>query len=289
MFFPLKVWANSPDFSIPGLPVLPGPPPEIVVSAPQTDLSVGETLQLTVEEIQEDGSRITITSDPETSFSLIDANENRVTVSSSGLLTAIERGNPSVMVFFKDVAQSNILNFHVRLPDDADDDGMTDAFETLHGLDPNDPADAELDSDGDGLTNLEEFEQGADPNSIDTDGDGFSDSEEVSLAMDPSSPDEFLTIPAHLLLDQNCMVSVLNRTAQVNPDGTFTINNLPCLNCPLGAAPVVVFRARAVCRHQGRNLFGQSDFLVNVPGEIIDVGVIKFFADQPAPLSLDYA
>ncbi|MBX3746548.1 MAG: lamin tail domain-containing protein [Verrucomicrobiae bacterium] len=46
---------------------------------------------------------------------------------------------------------------------DTDFDGMPDEWELAHGLDPNNPADAHLDSDGDGLTNLEEYLAGTDP------------------------------------------------------------------------------------------------------------------------------
>ncbi len=40
---------------------------------------------------------------------------------------------------------------------DADQDGMPDAWETAHGLNPKDPSDATLDRDGDGYANIEEF------------------------------------------------------------------------------------------------------------------------------------
>jgi len=44
---------------------------------------------------------------------------------------------------------------------DTDHDGISDAWETAKGLNPNNAADALLDSDGDGYTNLEEFLNGS--------------------------------------------------------------------------------------------------------------------------------
>jgi len=48
-------------------------------------------------------------------------------------------------------------------PADRDHDGMPDAWETQHGLNPGDPADGSTDADGDGYTNLEEFLNDTDP------------------------------------------------------------------------------------------------------------------------------
>ncbi len=48
-------------------------------------------------------------------------------------------------------------------PADTDKDGMPDAWEISHGLNPNDPADANADPDKDGYTNLEEYLNGTDP------------------------------------------------------------------------------------------------------------------------------
>jgi hypothetical protein len=46
---------------------------------------------------------------------------------------------------------------------DTDADGMPDAWEVKYGLDPNAPADAELDCTGDGYTNIEKYINGIDP------------------------------------------------------------------------------------------------------------------------------
>ncbi len=48
-------------------------------------------------------------------------------------------------------------------PEDRDSDGLPDAWERQHGLDPTNPADQRLDADGDGYTNLEESLNGTDP------------------------------------------------------------------------------------------------------------------------------
>ena len=46
-------------------------------------------------------------------------------------------------------------------PRDTDQDGMPDAWEEAHGLDPRDPDDRNLDPDSDGFTSLEEYLAGA--------------------------------------------------------------------------------------------------------------------------------
>jgi hypothetical protein len=49
-------------------------------------------------------------------------------------------------------------------PADADADGMPDAWEKSHGLDPSDRSDAVKDTDHDGYTSIEEYLNGTDPN-----------------------------------------------------------------------------------------------------------------------------
>ena len=50
-----------------------------------------------------------------------------------------------------------------EVPADADHDGMPDAWEKEHGLDPAQAADNRLDADGDGYTNVEEYLNGTNP------------------------------------------------------------------------------------------------------------------------------
>jgi hypothetical protein len=65
-------------------------------------------------------------------------------------------------ITFARVEEAWLLN-----PDiDTDKDGLPDAWELLHNLNPNNPADATLDTDGDGSNNLEEYLAGTDPTNV---------------------------------------------------------------------------------------------------------------------------
>lgn len=67
---------------------------------------------------------------------------------------------------------------------DLDEDGMYDAWEVQHGLNPN-LNDALQDADLDGLTNLQELNASSNPMLADSDGDGASDGSEVNAGTVP--------------------------------------------------------------------------------------------------------
>ncbi|WP_428820433.1 leucine-rich repeat domain-containing protein [Microbulbifer sp. MCCC 1A16149] len=69
--------------------------------------------------------------------------------------------------------------------EDADNDGLPDAWEAANGLNPTDAGDAYGDSDGDTLDNMSEFAMGTSPTAADTDDDGIDDNVESDLGLNP--------------------------------------------------------------------------------------------------------
>lgn len=85
-------------------------------------------------------------------------------------------------------------------------------------------------------------------------------------------------LPAFAQLNENCTVSVLNRTARVQPDGSWTLPNVP--------ASFGEVRARVTCRPQGISLFGQSDFFAVPSDASVEVNTITFATPALVPTSL---
>ena len=94
------------------------------------------------------------------------------------------------------------------------------------------------------------------------------------ILQSPASP-----VQAQDLLNENCTISILNRTAQVQPDGSWRIDNVPA---NFGAV-----RARATCVEGGVTLSGQSGLFV------VEAGIANGFdarivlgAVDPIPAAL---
>ena len=79
-------------------------------------------------------------------------------------------------------------------------------------------------------------------------------------------------------LDQNCVVSVLNRTVQVNADGSWQLPNIP--------AGFGLVRARATCVEGGTTTFGQSDFFSIQANRMNAIPPILLGNTTPIPIAL---
>ncbi|MBL4671047.1 MAG: hypothetical protein JKX81_02210, partial [Arenicella sp.] len=115
------------------------------------------------------------------------SNPEIATVSPNGFVTGLKNGQVIISARHEGALAS--VKIDVLFPEDAVGDGLPDSYEIANGLNPNDAADASLDSDNDGLTNLEEFLLGTSPIFQDTDGDNISDFDEVQNGTDPLDPD----------------------------------------------------------------------------------------------------
>ncbi len=85
--------------------------------------------------------------------------------------------------------------------------------------------------------------------------------------------------PAQAQLNENCVISILNRTAQVQPDGSWRIANVP--------ANFGALRARATCVEGGVTVSGESS-LITVQGGIsngFDAEIVLGAVD-PTPATL---
>lgn len=79
-------------------------------------------------------------------------------------------------------------------------------------------------------------------------------------------------------LDDNCVVSILNRTIQVDKDGSWSMPNVP--------STMGQIRARATCVRNGATTSGQTDYFNITNNGITEVGEIKFGSLDPIPTAL---
>lgn len=80
-------------------------------------------------------------------------------------------------------------------------------------------------------------------------------------------------------LDENCVVSILNRTARVQADGTWRIDNVP--------ATFEKARVRVTCVRDGVTTSGQSDFITFEPGIVNGFSPVGLGLFDPIPDRLE--
>ena len=106
---------------------------------------------------------------------------------------------------------------------DADHDGMDDAWEIAHGLNPT-LNDRNGDPDADGLTSIQEYILGTDPNSADTDKDGIPDKAEAQAGLDPLHNDALLDFDHDGVSNLEEYLQGRSMTKGAVPDTTGAVN-----------------------------------------------------------------
>lgn len=81
-----------------------------------------------------------------------------------------------------------------------------------------------------------------------------------------------------VVLDESCIVNVLNRTVPVRPDGGWSMPNIPSF---MGQV-----RARVTCIRDGQTISGQTGFFSVVRNGVTRTGEFAFATPDPAPTSL---
>ena len=152
---PMAIVPNG-AFSVPLITLGASIPPVLttIAVAPDSALlnTVGATTQINVIGTFADGTHGNESAGAATTYQV--SNPAIASVSSTGLLTALGAGVVTITVRDDGLVATTSVNINGLI--DTDGDGMPDAWEIAHGLNPYDPTDAGLDPDNDGLTNLQE-------------------------------------------------------------------------------------------------------------------------------------
>lgn len=159
-------------------------PINLSVAAPASGITqAGATLQLSVTARYADGTTKDVTAGSNgTKYTI--SNPAIALVSADGLVQSLTSG--AVLVQATLEGTSGLFAMQLTLTTvDTDGDGIPDAWEVAHGLNPNSPTDAFEDPDRDDLSNLDEFRNGTDPRKADSDGDGLPDGLEVAESTSP--------------------------------------------------------------------------------------------------------
>ncbi len=84
---------------------------------------------------------------------------------------------------------------------------------------------------------------------------------------------------AAVVLDESCVINVLNRTIQVDKHGGWSLPNVPSF---MGRV-----RARATCVRNGETLSGESDYFTVIQDGVVQTPEIKFEEIEPVPVKLE--
>src|SRR5215469_2108220 len=273
LFSPLLVRGQDAD---PNAASLVPVPTSLAVIIDKNVILVGQSAQLSVIGTFADGSQRDLSAST-TGTVYVSNDPGRASVSSEGTITALSSGD--VLITSKNAGVEKDINISIRPANQRFGDGIPDEWKTAHGLDVNDPNVANEDPDHDGLTNLQEYLLGTDPNNPDTDGDGIPDGVEVALGTDPTNPnDPPPSSPIRLKLG-NCTATLLNRSIEISPDGTFAIPNVP--------VDQGFYRVRILCKNANQtSTEAASAFLTLVPNGETLVGPLTVGNVTPAPVSI---
>lgn len=166
---------------VPVVTLQPGYTVELSWAMPQQDASVGRVSGFHVYRSIDGVNFTRLTTSPVASTSFADSGfDGGNTYYAISLVYA---GAPQL--------ESSLLSANSLVIGDGDGDGMSAAFEDLHGLNDENEADAAGDKDGDGLSNLAEFQYGTNASESDSDGDGHTDPDEIDAGTDPLDTEDY--------------------------------------------------------------------------------------------------
>jgi uncharacterized repeat protein (TIGR01451 family) len=178
----ISLFAVPPDIDI-AMGFQEPMPVALRVDSPLSSLTAkGQSVRLTATAVLPDGTTKDVPGPSQGTF-WVSSNPEIATVNAEGLVQAVARGVVIIQANNEGVVGAVTIN--LVIPNDADNDQMTDEFERANGLNPNDASDAGQDRDSDGLSNLQEFRLNTNPRSPDSDGDGLLDGDEVVRSTNP--------------------------------------------------------------------------------------------------------
>ena len=241
----------------------------------QTLLDPGQNAGITVTGHFEDGTTLDLTGGA-LGTEYLPLADGIVTVNANGLVTAVAPGTAFILATHQEGLDMHplaaLVEVTVRLPEDRDNDGLPDAWETANGLNPAEPTDAASDLDGDGVENYKEFESGTDPRNRDSDGDGLSDHEELLQGTDPTRPTTGLPVPSTGLHYFALMNLETGRIEQRGPTGRNGEGHDSLIMAPNAHYRQWVLRAADLA-------IGTSEWLTPDSGQTFDLPAVSLRPD----------